>query len=58
MPGDTNTPILDRRPRPLSDSQRATAIQPEDIADCILLVATLPDRATIEELAIMPTNQR
>ncbi len=58
MPGDTNTPILDRRPRPPSDSQRITAIQPEDIAECILLVATLPDRATIEELAIMPTNQR
>jgi NADP-dependent 3-hydroxy acid dehydrogenase YdfG len=58
MPGDTNTPILDRRPRPPSDSQRVTAIQPEDIAECILLVATLPERATIEELVIMPTNQR
>jgi NADP-dependent 3-hydroxy acid dehydrogenase YdfG len=58
MPGDTNTPILDRRPHPPSEAHRIAVIQPEDVAECIALVATLPDRATIEEIAIMPTNQR
>ena len=54
LPGDIDTPILDKRPAPPDATARAKMLQPEDIADCILLAANLPDRAVIEELLIRP----
>jgi NADP-dependent 3-hydroxy acid dehydrogenase YdfG len=33
-------------------------LQPEDLAETILFVATLPQRATVELLTINPTEQR
>lgn len=54
--GDTDTPLLDRRPHPPSEQARASSIQPEDVAACVLLIAALPQRATIEELALLPTD--
>lgn len=56
-PGEVNTPILDRRPSVPSDGQRALMLQPEDVAQAALLVATLHPRACIPELAITPTLQ-
>lgn len=54
--GDTNTPLLDSRPRPPTEGARAGIIQPEDVAACILLIATLPPRAAIEELVLLPAR--
>ena len=54
LPGDIDTPILDKRPIPPPQEARAKMLQPEDIADCVLLAANLPDRAVIEELLIRP----
>lgn len=54
LPGDIDTPILDKRPAPPDATARAKMLQPEDIADCILLAANLPERAVIEELLIRP----
>jgi NAD(P)-dependent dehydrogenase (short-subunit alcohol dehydrogenase family) len=51
--GDTNTPLLDKRPRPPDAATRAASLQPEDVADCILLIAALPGRAKIEELVLL-----
>jgi NAD(P)-dependent dehydrogenase (short-subunit alcohol dehydrogenase family) len=55
-PGEVNTPILDARPTPVSDERRRDMLQPEDVAAAVLLIATLPPRASIPELVITPAN--
>ena len=54
LPGDIDTPLLDKRPAPPNSDARARMLQPEDVADCVMLAATLPERAVIEELLIRP----
>jgi NADP-dependent 3-hydroxy acid dehydrogenase YdfG len=51
-PGETNTPILDKRPVPLSAEHRASILQPEDVAAATLMVVCLPARAHVPELVI------
>ncbi|MHA3772444.1 SDR family oxidoreductase [Verrucomicrobiota bacterium sgz303538] len=53
-PGDTNTPILDKRPEPPSQERRAQMLQPEDVANMVVAVAKLPPRAVVPELVITP----
>ncbi|HZF53719.1 MAG TPA: SDR family oxidoreductase [Polyangiaceae bacterium] len=57
LPGEVNTPILDKRPVPPSQEERARMLQPEDVAECIAVAALLPARAIIEELVIRPAAQ-
>ena len=57
FPGEVNTPILDKRPTPPPAEHRAKILQPEDIAQAILLLAQLPPRAHVPELIIKPTIQ-
>jgi NAD(P)-dependent dehydrogenase (short-subunit alcohol dehydrogenase family) len=57
-PGEVNTPILDTRPYPPPLDSRAYMLQPEDIAQAVLFVVTLPPRAMVEELLITPTTPR
>lgn len=57
-PGEVNTPILDDRPRPPSRAERAAMMQPEDVADAVLMCCALPMRTVVEELVIVPTRQR
>jgi NAD(P)-dependent dehydrogenase (short-subunit alcohol dehydrogenase family) len=54
FPGDINTPLLDRRPTPPTPEQREKMLQPEDVADCVMLAINLPPRAVIEELLLRP----
>lgn len=54
MPGDIDTPLLDKRPIPPPAEARARMLQSEDIAACVLFVAGLPPRAVVEELLIRP----
>jgi len=54
LPGDIDTPLLDKRPSPPPAEARAKMLLPEDIADCLMLVVNLPPRAVIEELLIRP----
>lgn len=56
-PGEVDTPILDKRPVPVSTDKRAAALQPEDIAAAALMVANLPDRAIVEEITIFPRRR-
>lgn len=51
-PRDINTPLLDKRPQPPSQDARARMIQPDDIAECVWLVVTLPSRAIVEEISM------
>lgn len=56
-PGEVETPILDERPVQLTAEQRARILQPSDLADAVLMVASLPPRANVSELVIKPTTQ-
>jgi NAD(P)-dependent dehydrogenase (short-subunit alcohol dehydrogenase family) len=49
---DVNTPLLDKRPNPPSPEARARMLQPDDLAECAWLVATLPARAIVEEISL------
>ena len=54
FPGDIHTELLEKRPTPPPAEARAKMLQPQDIADCVLLALTLPPRAVVEELRIVP----
>lgn len=56
-PGEIDTPILLHRPKPVTEEQRAVILKPEDVAQAVLFVATLPPRVCIPELIIKPTSQ-
>ncbi len=56
-PGEVNTPILDKRPVPVSAEHKAQILQPEDIAAMILAIAVLPPRAHVPEIVIKPLSQ-
>ena len=55
MPGIVDTPILDNRPEPPSEEIRNLSLKPEDVAATCLFLATLPERAYVPELTILPT---
>jgi NADP-dependent 3-hydroxy acid dehydrogenase YdfG len=57
LPGMTDTPLLDRRPSPVSAEARSAALQPEDIAEACLFVMRLPRRAHVSELVIQPSRR-
>jgi NADP-dependent 3-hydroxy acid dehydrogenase YdfG len=54
FPGDIDTPILDKRPVVPDAAARAKMMQPEDIADCVLLAVNIPSRVIIEEMIVRP----
>jgi NADP-dependent 3-hydroxy acid dehydrogenase YdfG len=56
LPGVVDTPILDNRPEPPSDEQRARMLHADDIAAACVFVAGLPPRAYVPELTILPTE--
>ena len=58
LPGEVATPILDKRPVPVSPEERARMVQPEDVADLILYLACLPPHVVINEVMITPTWNR
>ena len=51
-PRDINTPLLDQRQHPPSPAARAEMLQPDDLAACVWLAATLPPRAILEEISL------
>lgn len=57
-PGEVATPILDQRPVPVSAQDRARMLQPEDVGDLILYVASLPAHVCLNEVWITPTWNR
>jgi NADP-dependent 3-hydroxy acid dehydrogenase YdfG len=58
LPGEVATPILDKRPNPVSAEERARMVQSEDVGDLIRYVALLPKHVTINEVWITPTHNR
>lgn len=57
-PAEVATPILDKRPVPVSADERARMLQPEDIGDLICYIAALPAHVCLNEVLISPTWNR
>lgn len=57
-PGEVATPILDKRPVPVSAEERAKMVQPDDCGDLIRYIACLPPHVCINEVLISPTWNR
>ena len=57
-PGEVATPILDKRPIPPSQEERAKMLQPEDLGRIIRFVAETPAHVAIHELVVVPTWNR
>ena len=57
-PGEVATPILDSRPVPVSDEDKARILQSEDLGELIGFVARMPPHVTLDEILITPTYNR
>jgi NADP-dependent 3-hydroxy acid dehydrogenase YdfG len=58
LPGEVATPILDKRPVPVSAEERGRMAQKEDVGDLIRYIACLPPHVVINEVMICPTWNR
>lgn len=54
FPGDIDTPLLNKRPVPPGESDRAKMLKPEDVARCVMLCINLPQRVVVEEILVRP----
>jgi NAD(P)-dependent dehydrogenase (short-subunit alcohol dehydrogenase family) len=54
LPGDIDTPLLEKRPEPPPAEARRRMLRPEDVAECVMLAISLPPHAVVEELLIRP----
>lgn len=57
-PGEVATPILENRPVPVSDEDKKTMLQSDDLGDLILYVAQQPPHVTLNEILINPSWNR
>lgn len=57
-PGEVVTPLMDKRPVPVSAAERAVMLQVEDVAAFILHIAALPPHVCINEVIMSPTANR
>ncbi len=57
-PGEVATPIMAKRPVPVSDEDKARMLQEEDMGQTILFVARMPPHACVNEILISPTWNR
>jgi serine 3-dehydrogenase (NADP+) len=56
FPGLCDTPLVLKRPIPTPPEVVAKALQPQDVADACLFVATMPARARVPELVLLPSG--
>lgn len=57
-PGEVATPILDNRPIPVTDADRARMVQSENCGEIVAFLARLPAHVCINELTVSPTWNR
>jgi NADP-dependent 3-hydroxy acid dehydrogenase YdfG len=57
-PAEVATPIMDRRPVPPSQEDRARMLQPKDLGHTIRWLAELPPNVCINQLVVSPTWNR
>ena len=53
-PGLCNTPLVEKRPTPTPPEVLAKALEPEDVAQAALSVASLPARAYVPDMRLLP----
>ncbi len=58
LPGEVATPILDKRPVPVSAEDRARMLQSSDVGNLICYIACLPKHVCLNEVMIAPTWNR
>ena len=56
FPGLTDTPLVLKRPVPTPPEVVAQALQPQDVADACLLIASLPPRVYVPEMVMLPAG--
>lgn len=56
-PGEVDTPLIDKRPVPVSQAHRDSMLKPEDIAAVVGTICRLPPRANVPEVVVKPTVQ-
>ena len=56
LPGLTDTPLVLQRPTPPDPAMLAKALKPEDIARTCLFLLSLPARAHVAELVLVPSR--
>lgn len=54
LPGDIDTPLLDKRPAPPDAAARARMLRPEDVAECAVFCVNLPEHVVVEEMLVRP----
>jgi NADP-dependent 3-hydroxy acid dehydrogenase YdfG len=54
LPAMVATEILDKRPEPPPPEMRGQCLQPEDVAATIIFALSLPERACVAELSVLP----
>jgi NAD(P)-dependent dehydrogenase (short-subunit alcohol dehydrogenase family) len=57
-PAEVATQILDKRPVPVSQADRDLMLQPEDLADAVIYIASAHNRVCVNEMVISPTWNR
>lgn len=57
-PGEVATPILDKRPIPVSAEDKSRMVQADDCGELMLFLARLPAHVCINDLTISPTWNR
>ena len=57
-PGEVATPILDKRPIPVTAADRARMVQADDCGELVLFLARMPAHVCINDVTISPTWNR
>jgi NADP-dependent 3-hydroxy acid dehydrogenase YdfG len=57
-PGEVNTPLLDKRPEPVSAERKAQMVPTEDISSSVFFVAKLSRYTSVPLVVIKPTYQK
>ncbi len=55
LPGVIDTPFLERRANPPDAAKRVNMLQADDVASACLFLASLPERAYVPEMVLLPT---
>jgi NAD(P)-dependent dehydrogenase (short-subunit alcohol dehydrogenase family) len=54
LPGEIDTPLLDKRPTPPDAEARSRMLRAEDVAACVRFCIDLPAHVIVEELLVRP----